>query len=161
MAAVATLHDLRDLEAGAAYPGFVLEGAETALIMFAAGFLGKQDAYWIAEAGIRARCVDEDLEKLGQMRDLYPADWSYRVADVFEWSDTKVYDIVSLDPWTQDFQRCADMLGKWCAIAGRAVVLGTGVGTRVEAPDGWHVSDVRRRSDYDGGVFWHVLEPES
>lgn len=157
--ATVTLDDLRDLDAGAAYPGFVLDGAETALVLFAAGFLGRQDAYWIADAGLRARCVDEDAEKLAEMRDLYPADWSWRAADVWSWSDPKVYDVVSLDPWTQDFQRCADMVGKWCSLARRAVVLGTGVTTTVLAPTGWQVTDARKRSDYDGGVFWTVLEP--
>jgi hypothetical protein len=43
-------------------------------------------------------------------------------------------------------------------MARKAVILGTGVGTEVSAPDGWHVSDVRKRSDYDGGVYWTVLE---
>lgn len=154
----ATLEEIRDLQAGAAYPGFVLEGCDNALILFAAGFLGKQDAYWVAEAGLRARCVDLDVEKLGEMRGLYPADWSWRCADVWEYADARQYDVVSLDPWTQDFQRCADMLPKWCGLAKRAVVLGTGATTEVLAPTGWRISDVRKRSDYDGGVYWTVLE---
>jgi hypothetical protein len=68
------------------------------------------------------------------------------------------WGVVTLDPWTNQFQRCADNLQAWCWLARHAVVLGTGHSTDVTAPAGWRVADVRKRSEYDGGVFWTVLE---
>lgn len=158
------LADIRDLEAGAAYPGQLLEGCKTALVLFAAGFLGKQDAYWIAEAGLRALCVDSDGHKLEDMREMYPGDWAFDRGDVFDIArDAKKvgfqFDVVSLDPWTHDFQRCADSLDLWCSLARRAVILGTGHSTVVTVPEGWRITEVRKRSDYDGGVYWTCLEP--
>jgi hypothetical protein len=51
------------------------------------------------------------------------------------------------------------MLPEWCALANRAVVLGYGVDTVVEAPAGWEVTERLRRSDFLGGVWWAVVEP--
>ena len=154
--------EIRDLEAGAAYPGYLLEGCETALVLFAAGFLGKQDALWIAEAGLGAVCVDEDETKMLDMAKLYPRDWMFVVADVYGFAHKALHsqwDIVSLDPWTRDFQKTADHIQLWCDLARRGVILGTGWNTKVEPPDGWKLTDVRKRSDYDGGVYWTILEP--
>lgn len=154
------LADIRDLEAGASYPGGVLRGRETALILFAAGFLGKQDAYWVADAGLVGTCVDRDGHLLEQMRRMYPADWQFVQADVYEWATRRFrrWDIVSLDCPSDQFQRCADLLEVWCDIAQHAVILGTGVTTTFMVPEGWAVTDVRKRSDFVGGVYWTVLE---
>jgi hypothetical protein len=157
---VTTLEQIRDLEAGAAYPGYLLEGCRTALVFFCAAFLGKQDCAWIAEAGLTGTCVDRDGDRLDEMAGLYPDGWEFLKVDVYEFAEETggMWDIVSLDPWTQDFDRCAEALPLWCSLARRAVVLGTGVDTKVEAPDGWAVTEVRKRTDYDGGVFWTIVE---
>jgi hypothetical protein len=163
-----TLEDLKTNDGN--YPHSVLVGCETALVVFAAGFLGQQDAVWIADAGLRATLVDEDAAKLNYMRGLYPDDWKYHCADAYAWcsateqailttSPNGQWDIVSLDPWTNQFDRCADMIATWCRLARHAVIIGTGTDTVVEPPAGWEVTDVRKRTDYDGGVFWTVLEP--
>lgn len=142
------------------FPHAILAGCETALVVFAAHFRGVQDAYWIAEAGLTATCVDMDRQKLEDMEPMYPSDWEFVEADAYEWAvqPGRQWDVVTLDPWSGQFQRCADNISAWCRLARHAVVLGTGLSTDVEAPTGWTVTDRRRRSDYDGGVFWTVLE---
>lgn len=140
------------------YPHSVLVGCETALVVFCAAFRGYQDAWWIAEAGLRATCVDNDRAKLDEMGAIYPKDWEWLCLDAYEGNPDRTWDVVSLDPWSNQFTRCADMIGTWCKLARHAVILGTGVDTIVRAPAGWVVSERRKRSAYDGGVFWTVLE---
>jgi hypothetical protein len=36
--------------------------------------------------------------------------------------------------------------------------LGTGSELEVRPPPGWVLTDVRRRSDFKGGVYWAVVE---
>lgn len=156
-----TLEDIRELEHGASYPGFVLRHSETALVLFAAQWLGKQDAYWIADAGLVGTCLDLQPDKLRQMEQIYPDGWEFICADVFSFTETtdRVWDVVSIDCPTADFQTCADLLPRWCSLARDAVILGSGWDTKVEPPDGWRIEDVRKRSDYFGGVYWTVLVP--
>lgn len=144
------------------YPTRVLEGRETALIVFAAAFAGMNDAAWIAETPVQATCVDNDREKLEAMRDLYPDGWRFVLADAYDFAvDPKnvKWDVVSCDPFTNQFNDCAEFIGAWCRLAEHAVVIGTGIGTVVEPPDGWEITEVLKRTDYEGGVFWTVLEP--
>lgn len=159
MIAPETLEDLKTDDGN--YPHGILVGCDTALVVFAAGFLGQQDAVWIADAGLRATLVDENKVKLDYMRGLYPDDWVYLCEDAYRFGETTddEWDIVSLDPWTNQFDRCADMIATWCRLARHAVVLGTGRDTVVRPPAGWSVTDTRQRSDYDGGVWWTILEP--
>lgn len=156
-----TLEDIRELEHGASFPGEVIRASKTALVLFAAQWLGKQDAYWVAAEGLIGTCVDLQADKLKQMEEIYPEGWEFLCADVFSFTETtdRVWDVVSIDCPTVAFQRCADLLPRWCSLARHAVILGSGWDTTVVAPEGWRVEDVRRRSDYFGGVFWTVLVP--
>lgn len=142
------------------FPSDVLVGCDTALVIFCAAFGGKQDAHWIAEAGLTATCVDEDGKKMDEMWRAFPEHWEFVTADAYEFAahSDRQWDVVTLDPFTHDFERCADCIEMWCRLARRAVVIGTGNETVVEVPAGWQVSAVLRRSDYQGGVFWTVLE---
>lgn len=163
MTAPTSLAELRDDRAASLYPQRVLEPAETALVLFAAGFYGRQDAVWVAEAGAQATCVDTDQERLTAMEAVYPADWEFVKRDSFTYARTwrvagRRWDVVSIDCPSNLFNRCADEIGLWCDVAKRAVILGTGQRTKVVAPDGWKVTETLRRSDYLGGVFWKVLE---
>lgn len=156
-----TLAEVRDLHAGVSYPGWVLRGREDALVLFAAAWMGRQDAFWVHDAGLVGTCVDHDGAKLAEMQALYPDTWEFIQADVYEYGAIvqRQWDVVSLDCPSDQFQRCADHVQLWCDLARYAVVLGTGLGTVVEVPDGWAVTDVRKRSDFVGGVWWTVLEP--
>ncbi len=142
------------------FPVGVLDGCETALVLFAAGFGGVQDARHIAEAGLRATCVDIRIKLLLEMRASYPEDWNFIVADAFDFADetNRIWDIVTADPFTGQFEQAARALPAWCELARKTVVLGTGTETEPVVPDGWEVTDRIRRSDYKGGVYWTVVE---
>lgn len=161
-----SLAEVRDLESGVSYPGDVLRGCETALVLFCARWFGRQDAYWIAEAGLRAVCVDLDGERIAEMKRIYPKNWGFATGDA--WAimapfarnpHAQRWDVVSLDPFTNLMDLCSETLPLWCSLARKAVILGTGHQTAVHTPEGWQVTDVRKRSDYAGGVYWTVLEP--
>lgn len=141
------------------YPTRVLTGGD-ALVLFAAGFLGVQDAAHVRDAGMRATCVDIDGDKIADMAAVYPSDWEWVVGDVFDdRMNLRDWDVVSLDPPTSLFDKCALWVGTWCDMARRAVVLGTGIGTEVDPPAGWHITEVMPRSNFQGGVYWTVIEP--
>lgn len=158
-----TLEHLRSVMDASKYPCEVLGGCEDALVLFAAGFYGAQDAIHIANAGLTATCVDIDPEKLAAMSDAYPEGWEYVTADVFEFATSALadrqWDVVSLDCPSQLFARCEELLPLWCLLARKAVVLGSGSGhLGVKAPLGWRWRESVWRSNYLDGVYWTVLE---
>lgn len=141
------------------YPRTYLDGCETALVVFAAAFMGAQDAIWIHDAGLDATCIDHDARLLDLMRGLYPSGWEFLEVDAYEWLETAEggWDVVSVDSPTGHFERCAEWLPIFCRLARRLVVIGIGTDTHVEAPDGWEIVECIKRSDYEGGVYWSVL----
>jgi hypothetical protein len=59
-----TLDDIRDDGRGDVFPRGLLRPTDTALCLFAAGFLGANDVYWLYEAGLQeVTCVDTDAER--------------------------------------------------------------------------------------------------
>jgi hypothetical protein len=145
------------------YPADILQDCETALILFAAAFHGRQDGIWIADAGIRATCVDIDADKLTAMKPLYPSNWEYVIEDAFEFAERshtlaqRQWDVVSIDCFTNHFDRCAELLPLWCLLASKAVVLG--IDERpLTIPEGWELSGRKFRSNFNGGVYWAVIE---
>jgi len=155
-----TLAEVRE-RADGVYPADLLDGCSTALILFAAGFHGAQDGIFVADKGLDATCVDIRPQRLHEMAAMYPASWEFFVDDVFDFVEEtdRTWDVVSVDCPTNLFERCADMVGVWCGLAERAVVLGTGEHTSVTAPAGWRITQVVRRSSFAGGVYWTVLQP--
>lgn len=141
-----------------------LEGMSTALIGFCAAFHGQQDCVWVAEAGMDAVCVDTDPVRLSEMEAMYPEGWRFVCRDMFAYAQEQheqgaVFDLVSLDPFTNLFDRCAAHAGLWCSLAARMVILGIGRDTRLDVPEGWRLAGLIRRSDFAGGTFWATLEP--
>lgn len=157
-----TLKEIEDLGSGVSYPGKVIAKHNTALVLFAAAWHGRQDAYWVEREGLIGSCVDIDRDRLKEMRAIYPEAWTFYEGDAFEFAEQawgKVeWDVVSLDPNTNLFDRCADNLGLWCSLARHVVVLGAGEYTVVDPPDEWKITHRRKRSDFHGGVYWIVLE---
>lgn len=146
------------------FPVEVLDGCESALLMFAGGFHGANDGVHVADAGIAdVTCVDVRAEGLNVMADLYPDTWEFVVAEAFEYAAAarRRWDLVVVDCPTGLFDRCARMTDVWASLARRSVVLGCGARTIVDVPDGWTVSGCVRRSDFRGGVYWTVMEPTS
>lgn len=155
-----TLAAVRREASAELYPRHVLTGCESALVLFAAAWHGKQDAVWMAEAGLTATCVDVDGDRLSEMEAAYPSGWEFVAADAFDYATAaeRQWDVVSLDPFTNLIDRCAGMLPLWCLLARKAVVLGCCEATDVLAPTGWRVTEMLHRSTFVGGVFWAVLE---
>lgn len=85
------------------YPSELLVGCRSALILYAAGFLGANDGIHIHDAGIEdVTCVDTDPSMLGKMSGLYPPDWRYACGDAFGYLEraTRTWDVISVDPPT-------------------------------------------------------------
>jgi hypothetical protein len=150
----------------AAFPSDVLKGAQTGLCVFAAEWHGKQDAQWLARAGIRTTCVDRNRQKLAEMEMIYPDGWQFSDIDAFGFVQNSLYnglrwDVVTADPFTgQAMDRCHRELDQWCKLANNAVVMGSTIIQQVErAPAGWRIAERRYRGDYVGGVYWTVLLP--
>jgi hypothetical protein len=163
-AAPAVFGDIEHLYCGSVFPGpQFFEDCETALCLFSAAWYGRQDAYWIAKHGMRGTCVDLDGDRLDEMARVYPTDWEFDAADVFYYAEGAVdsglrWDVITLDPYTNLFEKCAAMLPTWCALANRVVVLGHG-NYRLrepEAPEGWEQAARIKRSDFKGGIYWLV-----
>jgi hypothetical protein len=159
-----SLDDVRDPDKDDPYPVWALEGSESAVVFFCARWHGRQDACHIADAGLEGTCVDTDRARLKEMRAVYPDGWYFSEADAFQYAERAYalgheWDVVSLDPDTNLFDKCSDMLETWCALARNAVVIGTGMFTVVDAPKGWQIKDTVWRSDFVGGVYWTVLVP--
>lgn len=158
MVPVNTLEAIRSSGNPNLYPVSLLARCQTALVLFAAAFLGRQDAVWIEEAGVTAICVDINTERLAAMQLIYPDGWQFVWADAYQFAaeaDQK-WDLVSVDCPTGQFEKAADALDLWCSIARVAVVLGTAPGEKPAAPDGWMVRRTIRRSTI---ANWTVLEP--
>lgn len=155
-----TLQAVRASASPDLYPRHLLPGCESALVLFAAAWHGKQDAVWMAEAGLATTCVDTDQEKLLEMALVYPDDWQFVEADVFEYvlRTERQWDVVSIDCPTNLFDRCAELLPLWCRVARKAVVLGCGIDTVIVVPEGWLTGARMHRSNFNGGVCWAVLQ---
>ena len=148
------------------FPVVALEGARTALCVFAAQWHGRQDAYWLAEAGARTTCVDVNRTKLEEMQRVYPQGWKFETADAFafvemSWRNGLKWDVVTADPFTGDaMDRCHRNIALWCKLANNAVVMGSTIHQKIRtAPAGWEIKDTHYRGDFDGGVYWTVLKP--
>lgn len=146
------------------YPRQVLRDSQTALLLFAGGFRGRNDGYWFAAEGLAADCVDLDQAGLDEMRGAYPGSWRFFHDDAYlfalksrDWG--RRWDVLSIDPPTGQFEECAAMLPVWCSLARDAVILGSSPRMEIVAPDGWQVVNRIHRSHFRRGVEWVVLEP--
>lgn len=147
----------------AGYPVDLLRRGDTALVLFAARWLGKQDAAWCADAGMRGTCVDIDGDKLDEMRGVYPDGWLFEMDDAFAYAEDaaahrRAWDVVSLDPFTGMFDDVLDRMDLWCQVAHKFVIVGHGR-RKPECPDGWAKERLVERSAFRGGVYWTVLRP--
>jgi hypothetical protein len=146
------------------YPRERLKGVSSALMGFCAAFMGRQDCIWVADAGIKATAVDTELEHLELMRVAYPDGWEFVNADVYDYAAKRYaegvsYDLVSLDPSTNQFGEVAALCALWCSIADKCVIFGTDQDTEINPPFGWREADRVFRSVKYGGTYWAILEP--
>lgn len=168
---IATLpHSLADVVgdelgalAGEVFPHHVLDGARSVLLMFCAGFYGRNDGYWVWESGIDdVTGVDVDWERLEVMSNLYPDSWEFIKADCFEYQPGRKFDVVVVDAPTPLTYQAARWLGRWTMFAEQAVVVGVHWKPLVEhgfnPPHGWSVTSLVKRADHRGGTYWLVCE---
>jgi hypothetical protein len=155
-----SLADVRDPD-GDTFPVELLEGCHTGLVLFAARWHGRQDAIHLADAGLEGTAVDIDESRLVEMARVYPDDWDFYVDDVFEFAGehhgVERWDVVTLDPFSELFDRVAALADLWTGLANRVVILGVGVETTIRPPAGWRIVLRRRRSSFAGGVYWVAL----
>lgn len=147
------------------FPVEKLEGCQTALLLFGAGFYGANDGIHLLDAGLRATVVDTDRERLYAMAAAYPATWTFSAMDAWEFAREAVilqiladvrWDAVSVDSWTGDIEpRVIKDLPLWCALARKLVTVTVGYGgSEIVAPEGWAHSYFPRSAN----ARWLVLE---
>ncbi len=179
-AAPATLADVLREADSASFPSAEIRGATSAACFFAAAFHGRNDAVFLADAGVSdVLCVDVDALRLAQMREIYPADWRFVVGDAYTAAQDmrargEKVDVVIADAWQSDADRALEALPVWIAIARKCVLVTVTkdwLDARRLAPDAaaveaWlrerHGAPIRAeslhfRAGWTGGVWWLVL----
>jgi hypothetical protein len=142
------------------YPAHLLEGCETGLLLFAAAFLGHNDAIHFAEAGMRCVCIDTDAKRLREMRELYPEDWTFLPDNAWHFANVAtgktMFDAVSVDTFTGDqMRRSLESLELWCSLARDlvTVTITDDMFGKYDCPERWQPSLFHRAND----VHWLVL----
>lgn len=158
-----TLADVPDDLARASFPHRLLADCESALLLFCAGLYGRNDGYWLEQAGIAdVTGIDLDEEKLAHMMSLYPESWIFQVGDAFNVQPERTFDLVCVDAPTQLTARAASEVDRWCSLAEKAVVLGLHweplVSTGFTFPERWTATELSKRANHRGGTYWLVLE---
>lgn len=124
------------------YPSRLLPVGGTGLCLFAAAFLGAQDAYHMAIAGMELDLVDADGDRLREMAPLYPLARRH-VKDAWEYAEQAreigyVWDVVSVDSWTGEIEpRVMGSLDLWCSLASVMVTVTHTDDFEYMVPDGW------------------------
>jgi hypothetical protein len=142
------------------FPAQLLEGCESALGLFAAGFFGINDCIHFARAGLTAVCVDTNADKLLQMSTIYPVGWAFYVEDAWVFAERaaaggRKWDIVTVDCWfDDDTQRVWDSLDLWLSVTAKAALITVRLDTELDIPDGWSYGYFDRGPD----VGWGVLQ---
>ena len=142
------------------YPADMLPPGGSGLLLFAAGFLGVNDAIHFARRRMVCMCVDTNQARLAAMRLLYPHNWAFTAADAWQFAeaakaDGAGWDVVSVDTFTGDAtDRSLETLDLWCSLARHAVTATVMYGHDYTAPDGWS-SYLFPRSDR---AAWLVLQ---
>lgn len=128
------------------YPADMLEDCQTGLLLFAAAFLGVNDAIHYARKQMVCTCVDTNPERLGRMEALYPSEWSFVAQDAWEFARAaaergKTWDALSVDTFTGTAtNRSLQSLDLWCSLATRCLTVTIGKGQSFVVPDGWRGS---------------------
>jgi len=138
------------------FPVHVLDGMESAACFFCAGFLGRNDAIYVHDAGIRdVLAVDHNPEKMALMEPLYPG-WTFVRGDAYgvRASLDRKFDIVIADPQQDQMDRALVDLPIWQNLANKVLLLGVNNG---EEPMALGAAEVMERTT---GSWWAVF-PQS
>jgi len=111
------------------YPAHLLREGDTGLCLFAAAFLGINDAVHMARMEMSVTCVDRDAFALGRMREAYGERWAWYVDDSWSFAEDarargETWDVVSVDTYTGDAtDRSLETIGLWASLARRVVTM--------------------------------------
>jgi hypothetical protein len=141
------------------YPTHLLENAETGLVLFAAQYLGHNDAVHFALENVLTTCVDVNSARLEEMEPLYPEDWRFVCDDAWTYAERHSgqdqWDVVSVDTYRGDAEaRSLKSLELWCSLARVAVTVTLSNGLEYQTPTGFKGYEFVRAP----GVYWLVLE---
>lgn len=142
------------------WPSYLLEEGDECLAIFAAGFLGWNDAVHFARAGLTCGCVDTDEEKLLEMKDIYPDGWSFYAMDAWDFAERAAYeerqwDVVTVDPFFDTMaERAAKSLPLWVSLTRRILTLTVKTSWNLSIPLGCKGSIFPRSGD----VAWLVVK---
>jgi len=174
------INEIRDRSTSGSFPVEALKGADTACLLFCAAFHGSNDAIFVHDAGIkRALLIDNDYRKLTEMEAAwcsYQPNWDFQTGDAFGFLQRAAerFDVVVADPWTGHISRALKMLNVWHRYVDRALIVGVtmiflaeqGLPPTLDGFNRWlqftfpnlpPASDLHKRSDYRGGVYWAVI----
>lgn len=154
-----------------AFPREILDGVESALILFASGRGGATDGRWFAEAGIsQVDFLDWDADTLTPMTMRAPKGWLGQVFDCTVLPEGAFKsDHVSADPPSQLAPEIVGFIPGWLACARKSATITLyrhcfiGEPTLdapelANPPEGWTYTNLIRRSDFRGGIYWLVAE---
>lgn len=159
-----------------AFPREILDGVQSALLLFASGRGGAADGRWVAEAGItNVLLVDWDSHTLDRMSEAAPDGWLSLCDDikVFESVErTGRWDHVSADPPSQLAPEILERIPNWLRDASKSATItlyrhcfagepSLDAPELADAPAGWRYTDLIRRSDFRGGIYWLVARRQS
>ena len=137
-------------EKAGVYPAHLLPHRGHGLCLFAAGFLGVNDAIHMARQDMSVVCVDTDRNMLTHMQNMYPDQWAFIEWDAFDFAEKSrdegvKWDVVSVDTWMGDLERRSlENLDLWCSLARKTVTLTIGVCSAPDPPAGWDVDFMLR-----------------
>lgn len=152
-----SLEEIIEENYNAPFPKYALSQCETALMLFCAGFYGRNDCVWVAEAGLtNVVCIDTDQEKLDVMRKLYPVKWSFVCTDVYKVQLYEKYDLVVADIPLGQFEESRNWYSKWCNLAIKYVLVAADPNQIINAgllPRDWKVKATIMRTDISCWLF--------
>ena len=153
-----TLDDVRK-SANMAYPSDLLNGCDTGLLLFGAGFYGRNDGIHFHDAGLFMTVVDTDSVKVQDMHEMYGAG-AWIIEDVFEYMRHvgihEYWDVVSVDCPMNLIPRCYGHADQFAASANKLLTITCSAHTDPSGRHipGWEWRGLRPRTEQSAWATW-------
>lgn len=160
-----TLDDVRK-SANTAYPSDLLSGCQTGLLLFGAGFYGRNDGIHFYDAAIDATVVDSDSVKVQDMYGIYVVGdrslerWDWIITDAFEYMRNvgihEYWDVVSVDCPMNLIPRCYGHADQFAASANKLLTITCSAHTDPSGKriPGWEWRGLRPRTEQSAWATW-------
>ncbi len=125
------------------YPAHLLPEGGTALSLFSAAFLGRNDVIHMARKEMEITCVDVDGDRLWEMATTYPNFMTFHVADAWEFAKSvmlkaQTWDVVSVDPFMGDAaEKAWGTMWLWSSLATKLLTVTVDPKQPLLVPEGW------------------------